>query len=373
MDVGYYPVRDQDGSISGAVAASRDMTQRKQAEEALRRERDLVSQVMDTSPVGIAVFDRQGRITFANTLLQQMASQIGAPTLIGRAYNHPAWQSITKDGKPFPGEALPFAQVMSSGGPVHNIEYGIELPDGPRLYLSSNAAPLFDKSGQIDNVVVTTEDITSRKRAEAQLEEAAAAAERERLARDLHDAVTQSLFSVAAIAEALPRVWERDPEEAQRGLEELRWLTQGALAEMRAMLLELRPAALMEHKLGVLLRQLTDAMMSRTRMPVTTTVVGDCPLPADVQIALYRIAQEALNNIIKHSRASQAKLSLHCAPGQIRLRISDDGLGFVLDSAQAHHMGLQIMRERAQAIGASLTIESQPGHGTRIEVQWHRS
>jgi PAS domain S-box-containing protein len=373
MDVGYYPVCNKDGSVSGVVVASRDMTQRKQMEEALQREHDLVSQVMDTSPVGIAVFDRQGRITFANTLLQQMASQVGVTTLIGRAYNDSAWPSITKDGEPFPDEALPFAQVMGSGGPVHNIEHGIELPDGPRLYLSSNAAPLFDESGQIDSVVVTTEDITSRKRVEAQLEEAAAAAERERLARDLHDAVTQSLFSVAAIAEALPRVWERDPEEARHGLEELRWLTQGALAEMRAMLLELRPAALTEHKLGVLLRQLTDAMMSRTRMPVTTTVVGDCPLPADVQITLYRIAQEALNNITKHSRASRAKLSLHCAPGQARLHISDDGLGFDLDSAQAHHMGLQIMRERAQAIGASLMIESQPGHGTRIEVQWHRS
>jgi signal transduction histidine kinase len=168
----------------------------------------------------------------------------------------------------------------------------------------------------------------------------------------------------------MPRVWERDPEEAKRGLEELRWLTQGALAEMRAMLLELRPATLMEHKLGVLLRQLTDAMMGRTRMPVTTTVVGDCELPADVQIALYRIAQEALNNITKHARASQAKVSLTSESGQVRLRISDDGIGFDSPTVSAHHLGLEIMRERAEAIGATLRIESQPSHGTRIEVEW---
>jgi PAS domain S-box-containing protein len=372
MDVGYYPVRDDNGAVGGVVVASRDMTERKTVEEALQRERDLVSQVMDTSPVGIAVFDRQGRITFANSLLQQLASLAGVTTLVGRPYNDSTWPSVTDGGEPLSDELLPFAQVMESGGPVHNIEYGIELPGGPRLYLSSNAAPLFDGTGQIDSVVVTTEDITQRKRAEAQLEEAAAAAERERLARDLHDAVTQSLFSVAAIAEALPRVWEREPDEARRSLEDLRWLTQGALAEMRAMLVELRPAALTEHTLGVLLRQLTDAMMSRTRMPVTTTVVGDYSLPADVQIALYRIAQEALNNITKHARASRAKLGLHCEPGQVRLRISDDGLGFDLESAQAHQLGLEIMRERAQGIGASLTIESQPGHGTRIEVDWHK-
>ena len=139
---------------------------------------------------------------------------------------------------------------------------------------------------------------------------------------------------------------------------------------MRALLLELRPAALMEQKLGVLLRQLTDAMGSRTRTPVTLTVVGDCDLTADVQIALYRIAQEALNNITKHARPSQAKVSLHNEPGLVRLRISDDGIGFDPEAASAHHLGLDIMRERAEAIGAMLRIESQPSHGTRIEVEW---
>jgi signal transduction histidine kinase len=107
-------------------------------------------------------------------------------------------------------------------------------------------------------------------------------------------------------------------------------------------------------------------------MPVTTTVVGDYPLPAEVQIALYRIAQESLNNIIKHARASQARVSLHCTDEQVTLDIGDDGLGFDPDAAQAHHLGLEIMYERAQAIGAMLKIESRPGHGTRIEVEWPR-
>jgi two-component system nitrate/nitrite sensor histidine kinase NarX len=220
-------------------------------------------------------------------------------------------------------------------------------------------------------VVVTTEDVTARKKAAAQLEKAAATAERERIARELHDAVTQSLYSVAAIAEAVPRVWERDPEEARRRLEDLRWLTQGALAEMRTMLLELRPAALTEHKLSVLLRQLTDAMMGRTLIPVSTTIVGDCPLPDDVQISLYRIAQEALNNITKHARASEAKVSLRCTSAAVRLRISDNGRGFDQSDAQSHQLGLEIMRERAQGIGAMLTIESRPERGTRIEAEWH--
>jgi PAS domain S-box-containing protein len=370
MDVGYYPVRGQDGSTKGVVVSSRDMTDRKRVEEALRRERDLVTKVMDTSPVGIAVFDREGRIVFANILLQRMASQVGVTNVIGRAYNDPMWQSLGLDGEPQPDEVLPYAQVIGSGGPVYNVEHGFELPSGTQLLLSSNAAPLFDESGQIDSVVVTTEDITQRRQAEAQLEEAAADAERERIARELHDAVTQTLFSVAAISEALPRVWERDPIEARHGLEQLRLLTHGALAEMRAMLLELRPAALLEHELGVLLRQLADAMMGRTRMPVTANVMGDCTLPGDVRIALYRIAQEALNNVSKHARASEAAVSLHCESGKAKLHVRDDGLGFDLAAAQAHQFGLAIMRERAQAIGATLDIDSTPGHGTRVEVVW---
>jgi PAS domain S-box-containing protein len=370
MDVGYFPVCEPDGAVAGVVVASRDMTERKQVEEALQRERDLVTKVMDTSPVGIAVFDPRGRIVFANLLLQQMARQVGVETVIGRAYNDPMWQSVGNDGELLVDEELPFAQVISSGGPVYSIEQRVRLPGGPQLFLSSNAAPVYDESGRINSVVVTTEDVTQRRQAEAQLEEAAASAERERIARELHDAVTQTLFSVAAISEALPRVWERDPVEARHGLEELRLLTQGALAEMRTMLLELRPAALLEHELGVLLRQLADAMMGRTRMPVAATVVGDCTLPGDVRIALYRIAQEALNNVSKHARATKTELSLHCEPGQVRLHVRDDGLGFDPETVEARQFGLAIMRERAEAIGAVLTIDSLSGNGTRVEVVW---
>jgi signal transduction histidine kinase len=168
----------------------------------------------------------------------------------------------------------------------------------------------------------------------------------------------------------LPAVWERDHAEARRGLEELRQLTQGALAEMRTLLLELRPSALTEQRLDVLVPQLTEAMTGRTRMPITTQVTGDCTLPAEARIALYRIAQEALNNIVKHARASMATVELHCRPGYARLRISDDGRGFDPATVQRGQLGLDIMRERAQATGAELRIESQRGGGTDVLVEW---
>jgi len=203
-----------------------------------------------------------------------------------------------------------------------------------------------------------------------QAQELAAMKERSRLARDLHDAVTQTLFSASLIAEVLPRLWERNPNEGRRRLEELRQLTRGALAEMRTLLLELRPAALTETGLSDLLRQLAEAITGRARLPVTVRAEGVRPLPPDVQVALYRLAQEALNNVVKHAGASQVEVTLRYRPEGVELCISDNGRGFNSEDISPEHLGLGIMRERAQAIGATLRIESQPGHGTQVVVIW---
>jgi len=207
-------------------------------------------------------------------------------------------------------------------------------------------------------------------RLRAHLQEAAAAAERERLARDLHDSVTQSLFSVNLIAGVLPRLWERAPEEAQRRLEELRQLARGALAEMRALLLELRPNALLEMELSDLLQQLGDATAGRGRLPVVVTVNGEGALPPEVRIALYRIAQEAINNAAKHARASRCTVAADLSGDRVQLTIRDDGRGFDPAHVSPTHLGLSIMRERAVAIGAALTVRSDAGRGTTVAVAW---
>jgi GAF domain-containing protein len=205
--------------------------------------------------------------------------------------------------------------------------------------------------------------------------------ERSRLARELHDAVTQGLFSASLIADALPAAWEKNPQEGRRLLQELRSLSRGALAEMRTLLLELRPSALQETSLEDLLRQIAEAAGSREGIPIHVLVEGEGTLPADVHIALYRITQEALNNIVKHARASHAtvRLCYTCtepdetgmlaAPG-VLLTISDDGRGFDPTQAPSDRFGLGIMHERAWSIGASLTIDSHPGEGTQVSVLW---
>ena len=203
-----------------------------------------------------------------------------------------------------------------------------------------------------------------------QAETLAALEERQRLAHDLHDSVTQALSSANLIAEVLPRLWEEKPDKLMPSLIALRQLTQGALAEMRSLLLELRPATLLDAKLGHLLGLLTDALIGRTPVNLTLKIEDERPISSDITIALYRIAQEALNNIVKHARASKVEVSLSSKGQQLHLRISDNGRGFDPQAIPVGHMGVGIMRERAAAINATLNVESRVGSGTDIVVVW---
>lgn len=202
-------------------------------------------------------------------------------------------------------------------------------------------------------------------------EEAAVMAERNRLARELHDAVTQTLFSASLIADVLPRIWERSPELGQAKLVELRELTRGALAEMRTLLLELRPATLTESSLDELLQQLAAAVIGRSRVQVNVRLEGEekRPLLSDTQVALYRIAQEALNNVVKHSGATEVTVTLRFAPECVVLEVADNGRGFDPTAASIHSLGLGIMRERAAKINAKLQVDSIIGKGTKVRVE----
>jgi PAS domain S-box-containing protein len=201
----------------------------------------------------------------------------------------------------------------------------------------------------------------------------AVTAERTRLARDLHDAVTQTLFSSSLIAEVLPDLWEMDIEEAKKSTEELRQLTRGALAEMRTLLLELRPASLTQTRLSDLIRQLCEAFIGRSRLPITLTIEGERSLLPEVQIAFYRIAQESLNNVFKYARARQVKVSLLLSASGVKFEVCDNGIGFDTSASKPTSLGMRIMRERAEAIGADFHIFSTPGSGTCVEVTWNEN
>jgi len=220
-------------------------------------------------------------------------------------------------------------------------------------------------------------EFEQRAKIEKELAEKAAdeavAADRTRLARDLHDAVTQTLFSASLIAEVLPDLWEIDIDEAKNSTEELRQLTRGALAEMRTLLLELRPAALTQTRLSDLIRQLCEAFIGRSRLPITLSIEGERNLPPEVQVAYYRIAQESLNNVFKYARATKVNVTLFLSPSEVRFEVCDNGIGFDTSTAKPTSLGMRIMRERAEAIGADFHLSSTPGSGTCVEVMWNEN
>ena len=205
-----------------------------------------------------------------------------------------------------------------------------------------------------------------------QVEELAAANERNRLARELHDSVTQIIFGLTLSAQAARILIDRNPARAVVELDHLQELAQNALAEMRSLIQELHPNPGKDEGLLPALRRMVTERKANDGLTVDLQVKGERRLPANIEGELFRIAQEALNNIVKHAHTDQAVITLNLVDAdQIFLGIEDAGVGF--DPAQVKtlpgHLGLTSMQERVDALGGTLVIDSTPGKGTRLGVK----
>lgn len=383
--------------LEALYRADEELYRHLRLDEVLRTLADVAAEILHADKSSLLVWDaRQERLIvgaargFAPETTARMSFALGegvvgrvaaadVPMIVEDAHTAPGvarWVTEAEDIRSFMHVPITIGGQIFG---VFNVNY-----TQPRAF-GDEERRLFTALAQRAALVIENAQLYER------AQELAVVEERGRLARDLHDAVTQTLFSASLIADVLPRLWERDPGIGRVRLEEIRQLTRGALAEMRTLLLELRPKALAEAELGELLRQLAEATTGRARVPIAVEAPEECPLPPDVKVALYRIAQEALNNIAKHAGAGQATVTLRCSslllsqpgtgdrgPGQedepevrrVELTIGDDGCGFDVDGVPSNHLGLGIMRERAQAVGATLTIESQIGEGTQVRVAW---
>lgn len=227
---------------------------------------------------------------------------------------------------------------------------------------------------QADRLAMTNVDLGSQIRENEILRQQAAEKaileERNRLARDLHDSVTQSLYSLTLFAEASQRlVNSGDFVRANGYLTQVGETAQQALKEMRLLVYELRPVALEEVGLIGALQQRLDAVEGRAGVETQLLVNDIIELPPTVEEALYRIAQEALNNTLKHANASAVTVQVAIEADHVRLSIEDNGCGFDLPSAASSGgMGLRGIRERCEGLGASLEITSNEGSGTQIIV-----
>lgn len=404
-------VRGPDGKPRFLVGMVDDIEDRKRAEQELKQSEARFRAVFDSASVGVALIGNDHRILTANKSAQRITGYSEEELKSVRATEFAVEEDRLLD------QAL-FQELLEGKRQQYVIEKRYARKDGSVYWGRVNFSAVRDAQGTLQYVIGLMEDISEekeaakklaaqegesrrmleqrveerthelqqinerlqkemaqRQKAEQALAEQAAqdaiAGERARLARDLHDAVTQTLFSASLIAEILPDLWASDPEEGRQSTEDLRQLTRGALAEMRTLLLELRPASLTQTRFGDLVRQLSEATIGRARLPVQLSIEGERSLPPEVQVALYRIAQESLNNIVKYARAKQVRIELTLSKAGVNMEIRDNGIGFDSRKITPTSLGMRIMQERAQNIGADLDVITMPGEGTAVRVTWN--
>ncbi|HZU76519.1 MAG TPA: PAS domain S-box protein, partial [Dehalococcoidia bacterium] len=193
--------------------------------------------------------------------------------------------------------------------------------------------------------------------------------ERQRLARELHDSVSQALYGIGLGAETARAMLERDPARAAQPIEYVQQLARAGMAEMRALIFELRPESLAQEGLVAALEKQAAATRARHQIAVDLALGSEPDLPLEAKEALYRIAQEAMHNTVKHARAKSVAVALVHDAREVALTVRDDGVGFDPGGDFPGHLGLRSMRERAARHGAMLDVASAPGQGTLVRVR----
>lgn len=246
------------------------------------------------------------------------------------------------------------------------------------LNLESQEVAAF--TGEDVAVLETTADVLAGALESARLyrraQEAAVLEERNRLARELHDSVTQQLFSMTLTSQAARAHLEKNPQRAAAQLERLQETATAALAEMRALIFQLRPPALRDQGLVAALQQHAALLSRREGLRVELSVAGDERYARGIEQPLYRIVQEALNNVVKHANANSVRVLLEFGPERVRVRVIDDGQGFDVEApttGSGRHLGLISMRERAAEIEGTMDLRSAIGGGTEVIVTVSRT
>jgi PAS domain S-box-containing protein len=330
--------------------------------ESERRYRHLV----DNSPDLVWSTDAEGRLTY---LSESLESRTGwtHQQLIGQHFNRltdPESLHIAED-----------AWRAMQQQPEREQRIRIELPVASGRTTPVEITMLATVvDGRFAGAHGSVRAIGERERLERDLRrqaaELAASNERASLARELHDSVTQALFSMGLTARSLELLLDTDLDAARAKLVELRDLQRDALAEMRSLIFELRPASLEQDGLMQALRNHAAAVRGRTGLDVQVACEPEEieRAPIGVEETLYRIAQEALHNVVKHANATSARISLTAAGPGLRLHVEDDGTGFDPDRVPRGHLGLSGMRQRAELAGGELQVSSVLGQGTTIDA-----
>ena len=375
--------RDESGRAVRMLGVSQDVTDRKRAEEQVRlseeRFRTMVENVRDYA---IHMLDTEGYITSWNLGAERITGY-QAEEIIGRHYSRFFLPEHAARGDP--GMQLQFAAIQGR----YESEGWRITRNGTRFWAHVIVTPMHDPSGKLRGFSNITHDITERKRAEEDLHSYAERlkamsrrlvevqeAERRLLAAELHDRAGQALTALGLNLSMIGRGLSADakPESAAR-LEECASLVRETVDAMRDVMKELRPLVLDDYGLPAALRALSASFSERTGIKVDFSGSdSQTSLPKPVDLALFRIAQEAFNNIAKHSKANRVEIALSRFNGHATLSIRDDGVGFDPKRAEGSDpesgWGLLIMRERAEAVGAHFRLDAGSGAGVQVQVEY---
>lgn len=351
--------------------------------EQLESEQAKLNALIANAPSGIAVVDREGRIILTNPIADQIYAhslQVGQPFQMLTHLNicHPG-------GAPYDSNDLPLTRSALFGETFENIEMLIIRSDGQQRSILLNSAPIQDHHGNLTGAVAVFVDITEHKRAELEIRKNLAhievqrrlmqASEKERLriARDLHDGPLQGLIGMTFEINNLKNMGLNGP--FTQGLAELGNMLQEQIREIRAFSQELRPSVLTPFGLEKAIRSHADTFQaSHPELKIHLEMESDGQaLSEEVRLALFRIYQELLNNIIRHAEATRVWVKLELSQDQVLLEVSDNGCGFEVpsnwvDMARQGHLGLVGVQERAVSINGIVEIFSQPDGGTNVRV-----
>jgi PAS domain S-box-containing protein len=374
----------------GVSVTLRDVTARHEAERAIRRR---VAELDTLQRMSALLVQRIDVDTALNSVCSLLAALFGASLLKVRVFaedpgaqHHDYVVACAPLFESAEAEADAIAAALSSG---HN--HAVAAPSGEQLL----AVPLVAEAETVGVLVIiraaasgafagseqavagTAADLLAavvrNERFHKYETQQAATLERQRIARDLHDAVTQSIYSANLLAEVLPAVFERQPAQALEDLAVIRRLIRAAFAELRILLFELRPETLAAAPLETLLERLCDALRGHGDLAVELEVAENLTMPAEVRTVMYRVAQEALNNVGKYASATRVVVKVDRDGPDVRLTVADNGCGFDNTAVPSGSLGHSIMRERAASIDGSLSIEGIPGAGTVVTLRWRTS
>lgn len=385
LTISYTPLLNSHGTVNSILIIAEETTARVLRDRERETERLRLQTLVENAPLGILVTDESGRLVLANEAARRI---IQIPINPGEDFRNPKFFTVHyPSGQVYPYEQLPVMRSLRYGETVSNYEFHWHRNENDRRILLGNSAPLRDANGRITGAVLAFQDVTEMRQTEQERLQTAARLEvqhrlarqremeRVQIARDIHDSPIQSLTALKFSTEQARQRVEGDPT-----LEALMSHLDAGLAktvqELRDLCNELRPPSLAPYGLEKAIR--SHAREFRARQPgllIELDLDADQLLLAEeTRLALFRIYQEALNNIVKHAEADEVRVVFRMRPPCAELTISDNGKGFTqpddwVNLVRDNHFGLVGMRERIEAVSGLLQVRSTVGQGTSISAR----